>query len=54
MKRRNYVAKYAGKFNRANIHRDRKKFYKKIKHKVLTASADDVTMDPQSTSKGEN
>lgn len=31
--RRNPVAKFAGKFNKAQTHRDRTKYYRKDKHK---------------------
>ena len=54
MKIRNYVAKHARKFNKSNIHRNRKKFYKKIKHRRLTDGDDGGKMGTQSTDKGEN
>ena len=54
MKIRNYVAKHARKFNRSSIHRNRKKFYKKIKPRGLTDGDGGDKMDAQSTNKGEN
>ena len=54
MKIRKYVAKHAKKFNRYNIHRNGKKFYKKIKHRGLTDGDDGDKMGTQSTDKGEN
>ena len=54
MKKRNYVAKHARKFNKSSIHRNRKKFYKKIKHRGLTDGDDGDKMGTQSTDKGEN
>lgn len=54
MKTRNYVAKHAKKFNKTNIHRNRKGFYKKTKHKSLTTdyACDSVCASP--TNEGEN
>ena len=53
MKTRNYVAKHARKFNKAKIHRNRKKFYKKTKHKGLTNDERCDSM-PQQPTKGES